>query len=101
MRELGAQSQRYHADLAEPVLAAKVDMTILVGREMAALARRLYADVPIRHVADSTAALEALEEIVAPGDVILVKGSNAIGLSGLVREITSGRLMKGRASCSI
>jgi len=101
MRELGAQSQRYHADLAEPVLAAKVDMTILVGREMAALARRLYADVPIRHVADSAAALEALEEIVAPGDVILVKGSNAIGLSGLVREITSGRLMKGRASCSI
>jgi UDP-N-acetylmuramoyl-tripeptide--D-alanyl-D-alanine ligase len=101
MRELGAQSQRYHGDLADPVRAAKVDVAILVGREMAALAHRLYDDVAIRHVPDSAAALEALEEIVAPGDVILVKGSNAIGLSGLVREITSGRLMKGRASCSI
>ena len=101
MRELGSQSQRYHADLADPVLEAKVDVAILVGREMAALAHRLHGRVALHTVADSAAALETLEDIAAPGDVVLVKGSNAIGLSGLVREISNGRLVKGRAACSI
>jgi UDP-N-acetylmuramoyl-tripeptide--D-alanyl-D-alanine ligase len=101
MRELGALSQRYHADLADPVRDAKVDAAILVGREMAALAHRLHGDVPVHAVPDSAAALAVLEDIVAPGDVILVKGSNAIGLSGLVREVASGRLAKGKAPCSI
>ena len=101
MRELGGQSQGYHADLADPVLDARVDVAILVGREMSALAHRLHGQMTIRHVADSAAALEALEDIAAPGDAILVKGSNAIGLSGLVREVAAGRLVKGRATCSI
>jgi UDP-N-acetylmuramoyl-tripeptide--D-alanyl-D-alanine ligase len=101
MRELGAQSPRYHADLADPVLDAHVDAAILVGRDMAALAHRLYGRVTLRHVTDSAAALEALEDIIAPGDAVLVKGSNAIGLSGLVREVTAGRLAKGKTPCSI
>ena len=101
MRELGGQSPRYHAELAAPVLEAKVDAAILVGREMGALAHRLHGQVALSHVADAAAALAALEEIASPGDVILVKGSNAIGLSGLVRDVAAGRLAKGKASCSI
>ena len=101
MRELGPLSQRYHADLADAVLEAKVDVAILMGRDMGALAHRLYGQLTLRHVADAAAALGALEEIAAPGDVVLVKGSNAIGLSGLVRDVAAGRLAKGKASCSI
>ncbi|MGE0775815.1 MAG: glutamate ligase domain-containing protein, partial [Sphingomonadaceae bacterium] len=101
MRELGGQSPRYHAELATPVLEAKVDAAILVGREMGALAHRLHGQLELSHVADAAAALAALEEIASPGDVILVKGSNAIGLSGLVRDVAAGRLAKGKASCSI
>ena len=101
MRELGAQSQRYHADLADPVREGKVDIVILVGHEMAALARRIHGDVVVHHVTDTNAALQVMEDIAAPGDVVLVKGSNAIGLSGLVREIAAGRLVRGEASCSI
>jgi len=101
MRELGTQSARYHADLAEPVLEAHVDAAILVGREMAALAHRLHGEVDVRHVPDSAGALKALEEIASPGDVVLVKGSNAIGLSGLVREAAAGRLAHGKSACSM
>jgi UDP-N-acetylmuramoyl-tripeptide--D-alanyl-D-alanine ligase len=101
MRELGGQSPRYHAELAEPVLEAHVDAAILVGREMGALAHRLYGEIDIRQVPDSAAALKALEDIVAPGDVVLVKGSNAIGLSGLVREVAAGRLAHGKTTCSM
>jgi len=101
MRELGTQSARYHADLAEPVLEAHVDAAILVGREMAALAHRLHGELDLRHVPDSAGALKALEEIAAPGDVVLVKGSNAIGLSGLVREVAGGRLAHGKSACSM
>jgi len=100
MRELGALSPRYHADLAEPVLEAHVDAAILVGREMGALANRLHGQIAFRHVADSAAALAALEDIIAPGDAVLVKGSNAIGLSGLVQEIAAGRLARSK-TCSM
>lgn len=100
MRELGSQSPRYHADLADPVLEAQVDAAILVGREMGALAHRLYGQLDLHHVPDAAAALKALEDIAAPGDAILIKGSNAIGLSGLVREIVGGRLVKDKTACS-
>jgi UDP-N-acetylmuramoyl-tripeptide--D-alanyl-D-alanine ligase len=101
MRELGSQSQRYHADLADPVIDAGVDAAILVGREMGPLAHRLYGHLDLYHVADTAAALKTLDDIAAPGDVVLVKGSNAIGLSGLVRDVAAGRLAKGKTTCSI
>lgn len=101
MRELGTQSPRYHADLAEPLLEAGVEAAILVGRDMTALANRLYGKLTLRHVSDTAGALDALEEIVAPGDAILVKGSNAVGLSQLVREVASGRLAHGVTQCSM
>jgi hypothetical protein len=41
MRELGADEDRYHAELARPLLAARIDHVVLVGAEMAALARAL------------------------------------------------------------
>jgi hypothetical protein len=41
MRELGADEDRYHAELAEPLLAARIDHAVLVGPEMAALADAL------------------------------------------------------------
>ncbi len=41
MKELGDFGPQFHAALAEPVLAADVDYALLVGDEMAALAREL------------------------------------------------------------
>jgi UDP-N-acetylmuramoyl-tripeptide--D-alanyl-D-alanine ligase len=87
MRELGEGSEAFHAGLAAPVEAARVDYAILVGNEMEALAKALGQKVKVAHVADATAATQLAREAVRPGDAILVKGSNSIGLAALVEAM--------------
>jgi UDP-N-acetylmuramoyl-tripeptide--D-alanyl-D-alanine ligase len=90
MRELGDDSARYHADLAEPVMAARVETALLVGEAMAPLARALEARIDVVHVPDATAARAALGDMLAPGDAVLIKGSNGVGLSRLVAALRGG-----------
>jgi UDP-N-acetylmuramoyl-tripeptide--D-alanyl-D-alanine ligase len=90
MRELGDGSDAFHAGLAEPIEAACVEHAILVGQEMAPLAKALGEKVNVTHVANAAAALEALREAIRPGDAILVKGSNSVGLSVLVEALAGG-----------
>jgi UDP-N-acetylmuramoyl-tripeptide--D-alanyl-D-alanine ligase len=90
MRELGTASEDYHAALAEPVLGAGIDRAVLVGDEMAALAKALGQKVKIAHVADAAAAVDLVQGEIGPGDAILVKGSNSIGLAALVEALAGG-----------
>ena len=90
MRELGELSERFHAGLAEPVAGACVDYAILVGEEMSPLAKALGQKVKMAHVPDAAAATELVRSEVRPGDAILVKGSNSIGLAALI-EALAGR----------
>ncbi|HEX8533529.1 MAG TPA: cyanophycin synthetase, partial [Allosphingosinicella sp.] len=90
MRELGVESDSFHAGLAEPIEAARVEHAILVGEEMGALAKALGQKVKMTHVPDAASAIEPLREAVGPGDAILVKGSNSIGLAALVEAMASG-----------
>ena len=87
MRELGAASAAYHADLAEPIEAARVETALLVGEAMAPLAAALEGRVAIVHVPDTAAALDRLPALLAPGDAVLVKGSNGVGLGRLVAAL--------------
>jgi UDP-N-acetylmuramoyl-tripeptide--D-alanyl-D-alanine ligase len=91
MRELGEASDAYHADLAEPILAARVETALLVGEAMRPLAAALEGRIDIVHVADAAAALTSLRTILAPGDAVLVKGSNGVGLSRLVASLADGK----------
>jgi len=100
MRELGAGSPAYHADLAGPLREAKVDFALLVGTEMTALANALEGRIDFAHVPDASAALDSLETLIAPGDAILIKGSNAIGLSRLVEHLRSKVVAGERMKCS-
>ena len=84
MGELGEGSGDYHAALAAPVLAAHVETALLVGEAMAPLAAALEQKVNVVHVADAAAAVAALGGVVRAGDTVLVKGSNAVGLSRVV-----------------
>jgi UDP-N-acetylmuramoyl-tripeptide--D-alanyl-D-alanine ligase len=91
MRELGRDSEDFHAALAEPVIAASTDYALLVGEEMKALAKALGPKVKMEHVADAASALERLKGAIGPGDAILVKGSNSIGLAALVEALAGGK----------
>jgi UDP-N-acetylmuramoyl-tripeptide--D-alanyl-D-alanine ligase len=84
MRELGQQSDRFHAELAEPLLAARVEAALLVGEAMVPLARALEGRMDFVHVPDTGAAIGLLPTLLRGGDAVLVKGSNGVGLSRLV-----------------
>jgi UDP-N-acetylmuramoyl-tripeptide--D-alanyl-D-alanine ligase len=87
MRELGDHSDAFHAGLAEPIAAAGVSHAILVGEAMGALANALEGKVDFVHVPDAATARERLNAVLAPGDAVLVKGSNGVRLSTVVAAL--------------
>jgi UDP-N-acetylmuramoyl-tripeptide--D-alanyl-D-alanine ligase len=95
MRELGEHADQLHANLAPSVIGAKVDELVLVGDDMRPLEQALDGQVHVTNVADAAQAADALSRLLRPGDAVLVKASNSVGLSRLV-----DRLTKGMAECS-
>ncbi|MBU6393627.1 MAG: UDP-N-acetylmuramoyl-tripeptide--D-alanyl-D-alanine ligase [Sphingomonadales bacterium] len=104
MKELGEASDGYHAGLAEPLIAAGVERIILVGPEMAPLAKALgksadpalAARIELDHAKTAAEAAECLAaDAPQGGDAILVKGSNSVGLGTLVRALTAGAKTAG------
>jgi UDP-N-acetylmuramoyl-tripeptide--D-alanyl-D-alanine ligase len=90
MKELGDGGAAYHAGLAAPLVAAGVQFALLVGEEMAPLAKALEGRIDFEHVADHSAAVGRLGALIRPGDTVLVKGSNSVGLSHVVTALTNG-----------
>ncbi|WP_299650222.1 UDP-N-acetylmuramoyl-tripeptide--D-alanyl-D-alanine ligase [Sphingomonas bacterium] len=87
MAELGDDSAAYHAELAQPVIDARVETILLVGEAMAPLADALEQKVNVVHVPDASAAIVVLPDVVQAGDTVLVKGSNSVGLSRVVAAL--------------
>lgn len=92
MKELGDHSDQFHAELAAPLEQAGADFALLVGAEMEPLAKALEGRIKFAHVAHATAAEAILAETARAGDVILIKGSNSVGLSRLVAAMTGGEI---------
>jgi UDP-N-acetylmuramoyl-tripeptide--D-alanyl-D-alanine ligase len=91
MKELGHKSDEYHVALATCLAAAKVDFAIFVGEEMQILAQELKAGLEgpaeFAHCATAREALDLLKSNLRDSDTILVKGSNSIGLSSVVKAL--------------
>ena len=87
MRELGEHSEAFHAELAAPIQAAGVEYAILVGEAMTPLANALEGHVDFVHVPDAATARDRLIDLLAPGDAVLVKGSNGVRLSSVVAAL--------------
>ena len=90
MRELGEHSDRLHAGLAPAVLDAKVDELVLVGEEMLPLEQALGGQVHVTRAADADEAAGLLSRLLRPGDAVLVKASNSIGLARVVERVKEG-----------
>jgi UDP-N-acetylmuramoyl-tripeptide--D-alanyl-D-alanine ligase len=84
MRELGEHSEELHARLAPAVRSARVDRLILIGEEMRPLEQALDGAVEIDRAASVDQATETLMRLLRPGDAVLVKASNSVGLAKLV-----------------
>jgi UDP-N-acetylmuramoyl-tripeptide--D-alanyl-D-alanine ligase len=90
MRELGHESDAMHAALADPIVEAGAEIALLVGEGMGPLAKALEGRINVRHCATADAALDALNGHITNGDALLIKGSNAVGLSRVVAALVSG-----------
>ena len=94
MRELGEHADELHAGLAPAVLDARVDHLILVGDDMRPLDEALDSKLAIDRAADVEEATRKLAELIRPGDAVLVKASNSIGLAKLVERMAGGLQME-------
>jgi UDP-N-acetylmuramoyl-tripeptide--D-alanyl-D-alanine ligase len=98
MLELGPDAARLHAELAGPLLAAKVDRLYVAGP----LARRAFEAAPetMRAVAAPNALglIEAVKGDLRNGDVVMVKGSNASKVSEVARALETGEAPAQKAS---
>ena len=88
MRELGPHADRLHAELAAPVLAANVDVLVLVGEDMRPLEEAVDGRVRVTRATGPADAAAAVKDMLRPRDAVLVKASNSIGLSTVVEQLT-------------
>jgi UDP-N-acetylmuramoyl-tripeptide--D-alanyl-D-alanine ligase len=95
MKELGETSAALHAGLAEHVQAAGSHVVICVGDQMRHLAEALGNALEV-HVCDTAqAALTLTQKLLRKDDIILVKGSNSMGLAKVAQGLSA---MPGRAA---
>jgi len=86
MRELGANSASLHADLAEPVAANHIDFVFAAG-EMRALFDRLPPGIDTAYGETGIDLIDDIRRAVRPGDVVMVKGSNASRMAAVVEAL--------------
>ena len=87
MKELGDLSAEFHAGIAPHLIEAGVAIAILVGPEMQPLAKALGRQLDVRHVGTADAALAEVQGVLAADDVLLVKGSNSVGLGRIITAL--------------
>jgi UDP-N-acetylmuramoyl-tripeptide--D-alanyl-D-alanine ligase len=91
MAELGSAAIAFHVEIGEEAARSGVGALLAVG-ELA----RGYLDgargVPVtRWAPDAPAAVSAAEEVVEPGDCVLVKASRAVGLEVVAEALAAVR----------
>ncbi|MEH6756124.1 MAG: UDP-N-acetylmuramoyl-tripeptide--D-alanyl-D-alanine ligase [Parasphingorhabdus sp.] len=98
MGELGDKAQYYHEALAADIIASGAQIVILIGGEIAytsaqlakMLSEKLEHTPEISHVAGSLEALAEVARKISNEDILLIKGSNYLGLAKVVSALVSG-----------
>jgi UDP-N-acetylmuramoyl-tripeptide--D-alanyl-D-alanine ligase len=88
MLELGPEELAAHRELGEYAASTGVDVLIAVGPLSEATAEAFSGETHV--VADAAAAAALAQELVAPGDVVLVKASRGIGLETVAEALARG-----------
>jgi len=87
MAELGKQSEKLHEELARVIENRNIDRVYMFGPHMKYLSAKLAGFRNAGHFGDRTALEDKLQRDLRDGDVIMVKGSNASGMSDVVDKI--------------
>jgi UDP-N-acetylmuramoyl-tripeptide--D-alanyl-D-alanine ligase len=81
MAELGGYTREAHAEVARAIDQIGIDVVIAIGPHA-----RAYGG---RWVANRDQALAVLEELLRPGDCVLVKGARVLELERIAEALTT------------
>jgi UDP-N-acetylmuramoyl-tripeptide--D-alanyl-D-alanine ligase len=87
MLELGSEEAALHREVGAEAARAGVDVLVAVGPRAAGMLETFSGEA--RAVPDAAAAASLAATLVAPGDLVLVKGSRGVGLE-VVAEALAG-----------
>ena len=87
MLELGTSSKQLHAELLDPLNAARVDQVFACGPDMKTLWEQLPGDMQGAYADKSDNLVEALLGSIRQNDIIMVKGSLGSRMAVLVKAI--------------
>jgi UDP-N-acetylmuramoyl-tripeptide--D-alanyl-D-alanine ligase len=88
MLELGADEAALHREVGEVARDAGVDVLVAVGPRAAAMLESFPGES--HGVPDAAAAAALADSLVAPGDLVLVKGSRGVGLEVVAEALAHG-----------
>lgn len=88
MLELGPDAPMLHANVAKALVAAKVDRVYAAGDLMRYLWDALPPAMRGLHAGSAVGLVGPVEDAVGPGDVVMVKGSNASKVSAVARALS-------------
>ncbi|MCY0939665.1 glutamate ligase domain-containing protein, partial [Streptomyces sp. H34-S4] len=91
MAELGDAAEKWHEDVAQKVISLGADHVISVGGERAEqmVAVIAGAGLSATMAAAGMPLADQINSWLMPGDVVLVKGSNALGLEAVARDVAT------------
>jgi UDP-N-acetylmuramoyl-tripeptide--D-alanyl-D-alanine ligase len=87
MLELGPEAPELHKNLRDLLVAAKVDRVYAAGALMRNLWEVLPPDMRGLYADSAVGLVGPVQDVVSPGDVIMVKGSNASKVSAVARAL--------------
>jgi UDP-N-acetylmuramoyl-tripeptide--D-alanyl-D-alanine ligase len=90
MLELGEESAKLHAALAEPIEQAGVTQVFTVGKDMQRLHEALPARLRAAHAATSKEMAPIVKAALKPGDAVMVKGSLGSRMAEIVKTLLAG-----------
>ncbi len=90
MLELGPDEHRFHVEIGEYARAVGVDLLITVGPLGASIADGFRRGAATHRTTDAAEAAALMAEVLAPGDLVLIKASRGVGLERVCEAVSRG-----------
>ena len=87
MFELGDYSQQLHEEVAQYACDKGIDVIVLAGERFRHGYNAVKEHCAVRYYVDQQACLKYIDEILKPGDVVLVKASRGMGFEQTIKHL--------------
>ena len=87
MKELGQDSLSFHLSMKENIEKTNIKIIFTIGKFMKKLNQSLSSNVEKKHFNKISDLEKELKNKLKSDDIILVKGSNSVGLKSLIKNI--------------